>query len=82
MPRTQEKYVVALDLGTVIYADAQNLSPKWRALYSITSAEKFSRGAIEYADLRFADRIVLKPVHPIPTSGAAIVPAQEAEITN
>jgi cell division protein FtsQ len=70
------------DLGTVIYTDAENLSAKWRTLYSIADAERFGRGAIEYADLRFADRIVLKPVHPITTSAAAIVPAQSAEITN
>ena len=50
--------------------------------YAIANAERFGRGAIEYADLRFADRIVLKPVHPITSSAAAIVPAQSAEITN
>ncbi len=70
------------DLGTVIYADADHLSEKWRTLYAIANAERFGRGAIDYADLRFADRVVLKPVHPITTSAAAIVPAQNAEITN
>ena len=70
------------DLGTVVYADAENLSAKWRALYAVANAERFDRGAIQYADLRFADRIILKPVHPITTSAAAIVPAQTAEITN
>jgi cell division protein FtsQ len=70
------------DLGTVVYTDAENLSAKWRTLYAVANAERFQRGAIEYADLRFADRIILRPVHPIPTSAAAIVPAQTAEITN
>lgn len=70
------------DLGTVVYADAENLSAKWRTLYAVANAERFDRGGIEYADLRFADRIILKPVHPITTSAAAIVPAQTAEITN
>jgi cell division protein FtsQ len=70
------------DLGTVIYADAANLSQKWRTLYSIANAERFPRAGIEYADLRFSDRIVLKPVHPVASSGAAIVPAHSAEITN
>ncbi len=70
------------DLGAVVYADAEHLSEKWRTLYAIANAERFQRGAIEYADLRFADRVVLKPVHPIPTTGAAIVPAQNVEITN
>jgi cell division protein FtsQ len=70
------------DLGTVIYTDAEGLSEKWRTLYAIAQSERFGRSAIEYADLRFADRIVLKPVHPIHASAAAIVPAQSAEITN
>ena len=70
------------DLGTVVYADSENLSEKWRTLYAIASAERLGRATIEYADLRFADRIVLKPVHPIAVSAAAIVPAQSAEITN
>ena len=48
-------------LGTVIYANANDLSPKWRDLYAIARSEQFDRGAIEYADLRFADRIVIKP---------------------
>ncbi|GAC1433475.1 MAG: cell division protein FtsQ/DivIB [Thermoanaerobaculia bacterium] len=70
------------DLGTVVYADAENLSQKWRTLYAIADAERFPRGGIQYADLRFADRIVLKPVHLISSSAASIVPAQNAPITN
>ena len=70
------------DLGTVVYGDASDLSEKWRTLYSIATAENFGKGEIQYADLRFADRIVLKPVHPIPSGAASIVPAQGAEITN
>lgn len=70
------------DLGTTVYADPADLSAKWRTLYAIAGAEKYERAAIAYADLRFADRIVIKPVHPITTSAAAIVPAPGAEITN
>lgn len=70
------------DLGTVIYADSESLFSKWRTLYAVASAEHFERGAIQYADLRFADRLVLKPVHPITSSAASIVPAQTVEITN
>ncbi len=70
------------DLGTVVYANANDLSEKWRTLHAVAEAERFGRSAIQYADLRFADRIVLKPVHPIAASAAAIVPAHSAEITN
>ena len=42
--------------------------------YSTGRAEKCGRGDIEYADLRFADRIVLKPGPPIAATAAAIDP--------
>jgi cell division protein FtsQ len=48
-------------LGAVVYANAADLSAKWRELYAIATAEKLGRGDIAYADLRFADRIVIKP---------------------
>jgi len=71
------------ELGAIVYANAEDVSPKWRRLYSIVKAERLSRGSIEYADLRFADRIVVKPVHPITTAAAAPVPqAPPALITN
>jgi len=47
-------------LGTVVYASSSDLSSKWRELYAIAQSEKLDRGAIEYADLRFANRIVIK----------------------
>jgi cell division protein FtsQ len=49
------------DLGTVVYANGHDLSEKFRSLYAVVEAEKFPRGALQYADLRFADRIVVKP---------------------
>lgn len=47
-------------LGTVVYASPSDLASKWRELHAIAQSEKLDRGAIEYADLRFADRIVIK----------------------
>lgn len=71
------------ELGAIVYANAEDVSPKWRSLYSIAKAESLGRGAIEYADLRFADRIVIKPVHPITTAAAVPVhTAPAAAITN
>jgi len=71
------------ELGAIVYANAEDITPKWRSLYAIVKAERLGRGAIEYADLRFADRIVVKPVHPITTVAAAPVqPAPPAAITN
>lgn len=55
------------ELGAFVYADAGDLSAKWRDLYAIVAGEKLGR--IEYADLRFADRIVVKP-----SSAAAMPP--------
>ena len=48
-------------LGTVVYAKASELSSKWRELYAIAQSERLERGAIAYADLRFENRIVIKP---------------------
>jgi len=47
------------ELGAFVYADAGDLSAKWRDLYAIVANEKLGR--IEYADLRFENRIIVKP---------------------
>jgi cell division protein FtsQ len=71
------------EIGARVYANAEDVSPKWRSLYAILRSEHLVRGAIEYADLRFADRIVVKPVHPITTAVAApLHAAPPAAITN
>jgi cell division protein FtsQ len=48
------------DLGAVVYANAEDLSAKYRNLHAVLEAEHHPE--IEYADLRFADRVVIKPV--------------------
>jgi cell division protein FtsQ len=71
------------DLATTVYLNADDAVSKWRNLYSVVQGERLGKSAIEYADLRFADRIVIKPIHPIATNAAeprSNVPA--AEITN
>jgi hypothetical protein len=71
------------ELGALIYVNAEDAQAKWRSLYAVARAESYQRGAIAYADLRFADRIVVKPVHPITTGVAAPLPAAPpAQITN
>jgi cell division protein FtsQ len=70
------------DLGTLVYANAGDLSAKWRSLYSIADAERFRRGAIQYADLRFADRIVIKPMEPVTTEAVRVEHTTTAQITN
>ena len=68
------------ELGMTVYAD-RDLSAKWRDLYAIAAAEKFTRGDVEYADLRFDGRIVLKPAHAI-ASAASTTPDIPTQITN
>ena len=46
------------ELGAVVYANAEDLSTKYRNLYALLRAEKNPK--IEYADLRFADRVIVK----------------------
>ena len=47
-------------LNAFVYANAEDASAKWRSLYAVLQAENGQR--IQYADLRFADRLVIKPV--------------------
>jgi cell division protein FtsQ len=71
------------ELGAVVYANPDDVSSKWRSLYAIARAEGLAHGGIAYADLRFADRVIVRPVHPITTSVAAPLPAAPpAQITN
>jgi cell division protein FtsQ len=53
------------ELGAFVYANGDDLSEKVRRLDAIVRAERFTTGSVEYADLRFDDRIILKPIHPI-----------------
>jgi cell division protein FtsQ len=64
------------EVGAFVYANADDLTAKWRGLYAVLEAEHHPH--IEYADLRFADRIVLKPrgrpraASPAPLSSPAL----------
>ena len=49
------------DLGAYVYANAEDISPKWRSLYAVARADGLGKGSIQYADLRFSDRIIIKP---------------------
>lgn len=57
------------ELGAFVYADADNVSAKWRSLYAILGAENHPR--IEYADLRFADRVIVRTRNVIPKTPGA-----------
>ena len=46
------------ELGAVVYANADDVSAKYRNLRAVLGAE--SNPKIEYADLRFADRVIVK----------------------
>jgi cell division protein FtsQ len=52
------------DLGGVVYANADDVSSKYRNLYAILQSENNPK--IEYADLRFADRVIVKAKDVIP----------------
>lgn len=45
-------------LGAVVYANAEDISAKYRNLYAVLRAENDPK--IQYADLRFADRVIVK----------------------
>jgi cell division protein FtsQ len=48
------------ELGAVVYANAEDVSAKYRNLRAVLGAELNPK--IEYADLRFADRVIVKQV--------------------
>jgi cell division septal protein FtsQ len=62
-------------LGTYVWANGEDVAERWRWLTEITKVEGFDKGSIEYADLRFADRVIVKPVRP------AVSPALPASTT-
>jgi cell division protein FtsQ len=70
------------DLGAFVYAQQGEISSKWRGLYAVARAEHLGAHDIEYADLRFAGRIVVKPVHPAILSPLAPQQPISTEITN
>jgi cell division protein FtsQ len=48
-------------LRTGVLLSERDATSKWDELYRIAAAEGFAAGSLEYADLRFAGRIVVKP---------------------
>ena len=69
-------------LGATVFANASDLSEKFRQMYAVARAEGLGRSAIEYADLRFAGRIVMKPVRTPATAPSAPPVVHATDITN
>ncbi|MFZ2493176.1 MAG: FtsQ-type POTRA domain-containing protein [Thermoanaerobaculia bacterium] len=69
------------DLDAFVFANAEDLAAKWRSLYAVARSEGLGRGGIEYADLRFANRVVLKPVEQLIANGG-VQPPPAPEVTN
>lgn len=60
-PLTPEGYrVVDRELKTSILVGERDFAERWRQLYSIVRAESYDPASVEYADLRFERRIILK----------------------
>lgn len=70
------------ELGAEVLANGDDLSAKWRDLYAVVRAERLGKGDVAYADLRFAGRIVVKPLRPILTAAAPAQPTAPVQITN
>jgi cell division protein FtsQ len=70
------------ELGAFVYAEEGDLSAKWRDLYAIAHAEHLGVREIEYADLRFAGRIVVKPIRAATLAPVAPQQPISTQITN
>jgi cell division protein FtsQ len=55
-------------IGAVVYANDEDVVAKWRNLYAVLRAENNPK--IEYADLRFADRVIVKMTDAVPPADA------------
>lgn len=69
-------------LGTYVYANGDDVVERWRRLAEITAVEGFEKGSIEYADLRFADRVIVKPLKPMSMTAAAPANTATVQVTN
>jgi cell division septal protein FtsQ len=65
-------------LGAIVYANAEDIVAKWRNLYSVLAAEHNPN--IEYADLRFADRVIVKLNEVVPA--VSVASGRDLETTN
>ena len=70
------------ELGATVYVEEEELSTKYRQLHAIVAAEHFRRGDLQYADLRFDNRIVVKPIHAVLGPSLAVPRAEPTQITN
>lgn len=48
------------ELGTAVFV-GEHPEAKWKTLHAIAAREGLEAGAIEYADLRFEDRVIVRP---------------------
>ncbi|MBI2212937.1 MAG: FtsQ-type POTRA domain-containing protein [Acidobacteria bacterium] len=53
--------VLDRELRAAVLVDPADAVAKWTSLCAIAEAEGYGDGALEYADLRFANRVVVKP---------------------
>lgn len=70
------------ELHAFVYAGEEDLSSKWRDLRAIANAERFVRGDLAYADLRFSGQIVIKPLRMMPAAPIVQRPLVPVPITN
>jgi len=62
-------------IGAPVFMQEEDAISKWRRFYQIYQAENLTRASIEYADLRFAKRIVMKPKKELMAQAAPVVVA-------
>jgi hypothetical protein len=68
-------------LACEVYVDPEHVEERWTTFDGIVAAERFRRGSIAYADLRFEGRVVIRPTHPT-SLAVAHKGVQPAAITN
>lgn len=69
------------DLQTRVFLPGFGAVEKWTSLYEVARAESYARGTIEYADLRFRDRLIVRTRKAVAVHEQPLV-AVKNEITN
>ena len=70
------------DIRTVIVMKPEGYAEKWQQLYSIVRQEGLQGSAVEYADLRFKRRVIIRTRNSVALASSRVVTAPSTGITN
>ncbi len=64
------------EMGTTLYVGDDGSADKWGAMIQLAGAEDYEKGSLTYADLRFGQRLIVKPLPAEPRTVPLAVPVR------